>query len=260
MNNPINAARTAKSLGITDRFLGFLTEYFAGGTLYVFEQNLVDGGYTLTKCDIDKADCVSAVDLSGKNYTFDRGVEANYLNVQEVAEIFDCPLETLRTYLQNNTAPMLTFFHDAERRNAQDIEELQERIPMFEESMIIPEWYTARDLLRYVSNYSSPEETGSMDKYLRIALSTEQYQAIRLARYDDSLGNGQRDYNALVTLLNSTSRSLQKVVLDRYPVSYRDLYRWCMRCASPDVEYEVNIRFNYMFNFNERMWFGNARR
>ena len=155
---------------------------------------------------------------------------------------------------------MLTFFQDAERRNAQDLEELHERIPMFEESMIVPEWYTPRDLLRYVSNYTSPEETGSMEKYIRLALSTEQYQTIRLARYDDSLGNGQRDYNELVALLNTTSRSLQKVVLDRYPVSYRDLYRWCMRCASPDVEYEVNTRFNHMFNFNERMWFGNARR
>lgn len=253
MNNVFNCVRIARKLGVMDRFTGLLKKFDVTGRIKFHSQRLEGNGYYLESCDADKADIVVAVPVAGKFFEFRGERQENYLGRDEVEEIFDIDLCDLEAYLKMNATYMLSCIAEADASAEKVLKDLHLLVPEVDPAQFDPKWVPAEQVLRYINNYTSPEETTQLEKFMNIALERTQYHAIRLARYDYSKGNSNAHREELLKVLRNYNDGV--ITLDRYPVSYLDLYLWLAGVAKPETVYEIRTRLDYMFTDVERNWF-----
>lgn len=253
MNNVFNCVRNAHRLGVMDRFTGLLKKFDVTGRIKFHSQRLEGNGYYMDSCEADQADVVVAVPVSGKFFVFGGERQENYLSRDEVADIFDVELCDLESFLKMNAAYMLKCITEADAAAEQVLARLHVLVPEVHAGQYDNAWISAKQVLQYINNYTSPDETTQLEKFMNICLERTQYNAIRLARYDYSKGNSNEHRNALLKVLRNYNDGV--ITLDRYPVSYLDLYLWLAGVATPETVYEIRTRLDYMFTDVERNWF-----
>lgn len=253
MNNVFNCVRNAHRLGVMDRFTGLLKKFDVTGSIQFHSQRLEGNGYYMDSCEVDQADVVVAVPVSGKFFEFGGERQENYLSRDEVADIFDVELCDLEAFLKMNASYMLKTIADADASAAQILARLHVLVPEVSAKQYDTEWVTAKQVLRYINNFTSPDETAQLEKFMNTCLERAQYNAVRLARYDYLKGNSNEHRNALLKVLRNYNDGV--ITLDRYPVSYLDLYLWLAGVAKPETVYEIRSRLDYMFTDVERNWF-----
>lgn len=253
MNNVFNCVRNAHRIGVMDRFTGLLKKFDTTGRIKFHAQRLEGNGYYMDSCEADKADVVVAVPVSGKFFEFGGERQENYLSCDEVAEIFDIDLCDLEAYLKVNATYMLNCIAEADVAAEKVLKDLHVLVPEVNPEQFDPSWVAAKQVLRYIHNYTSPDETAQLEKFMNIALERTQYHAIRLARYDYSKGNSNAHREELLKILRHYNSGV--IALGRYPVSYLDLYLWLAGVAKPETVYEIRTRMDHMFNEEERNWF-----
>lgn len=256
MNNPLNCVRNAKTLNVYDRFVGLLKKFYITRKVFFHSQRLEGDGYYLDKCDHDQVDVVVAVPVAGQFFKFKGERLENYLSREEVEMIFGIEPFELADYLRYSCDTMLKFVLEAEQDAARVEKDLRVFMPEIDMKLFDESWAPAKQVLRYIKNYTTAEETTQLEKVMNICFDKPVYDAIRLARYDHSRGNSNEHKEALLVVLRHYNDG--DIKLDRYPVSYLDLYRWLSGFASPEVLYEIRTRKEYMFNQQERTWFSRA--
>lgn len=256
MNNPLNCVRNARSLNVYDRFVGLLKKFDVTRKIFFHAQRLEGDGYHLDKCTPEQVDVVVAVPVVGQFYKFKGARLENYLSRDEVEAIFGIQPFELADYLRYSGDTMLKFVLEAEQDAARVTKDLQLFVPDIDMKLFDDAWAPAKQVLRYIKNYTTAEENTQLEKVMNICFDKPVYDTIRLARYDHSRGNSNEHKEALLKVLRHYNDDT--VVLDTYPVSYLDLYRWLAGFASPEVLYEIRTRKDYMFNDRERTWFNRA--